>query len=30
MDWVYWLSTISAVGIFIYLLDALFKPELLE
>jgi K+-transporting ATPase KdpF subunit len=30
MNWAYWLSTISAVGIFIYLLVALFKPELLE
>ncbi len=27
MNWVYWLSGIAALGIFIYLLIALFKPE---
>jgi K+-transporting ATPase KdpF subunit len=28
MNWVYWLSGLAAVGIFVYLLIALFKPEL--
>jgi hypothetical protein len=28
MNWVYWLSGLAALGIFIYLLIALFKPEL--
>ena len=27
MNWVYWLSGVAAVGIFVYLLIALFKPE---
>jgi len=27
MNWVYWLSGLAALGIFIYLLIALFKPE---
>ena len=30
MNWVYWLSGIASVGIFVYLLIALFKPELFE
>jgi K+-transporting ATPase KdpF subunit len=28
MNWAYWLSGIATLGIFIYLLIALFKPEL--
>lgn len=28
MNWVYWLSAIAAFGIFVYLVVALFKPEL--
>jgi K+-transporting ATPase KdpF subunit len=28
MNWVYWLSGAAALGIFVYLLIALFKPEL--
>ena len=28
MNWVYWLSGIATLGIFVYLLVALFKPEL--
>jgi K+-transporting ATPase KdpF subunit len=28
MNWVYWLSGLASLGIFIYLLIALFKPEL--
>jgi K+-transporting ATPase KdpF subunit len=28
MNWVYWLSSIVALGIFVYLVIALFKPEL--
>jgi hypothetical protein len=28
MNWVYWLSGLAALGIFVYLLIALFKPEL--
>jgi K+-transporting ATPase KdpF subunit len=27
MNWIYWLSGIAAVGIFVYLIIALFKPE---
>ena len=27
MNWVYWLSDLAALGIFVYLLIALFKPE---
>jgi F subunit of K+-transporting ATPase (Potass_KdpF) len=27
MNWVYWLSGLAALGIFVYLLIALFKPE---
>jgi F subunit of K+-transporting ATPase (Potass_KdpF) len=28
MNWAYWLSGIATLGIFVYLLIALFKPEL--
>ena len=28
MNWAYWLSGLAALGIFVYLLIALFKPEL--
>jgi K+-transporting ATPase KdpF subunit len=28
MNWVYWLSGLAALGIFVYLLIALFKPEI--
>jgi K+-transporting ATPase KdpF subunit len=28
MSWVYWLSGLASLGIFVYLLVALFKPEL--
>ncbi|HEY1438975.1 MAG TPA: potassium-transporting ATPase subunit F [Casimicrobiaceae bacterium] len=28
MNWVYWVSGLAALGIFIYLVIALFKPEL--
>jgi K+-transporting ATPase KdpF subunit len=28
MNWVYWLSGLASLGIFVYLLMALFKPEL--
>jgi K+-transporting ATPase KdpF subunit len=30
MNWVYWMSGIAALGIFIYLIIALFKPEFFE
>jgi K+-transporting ATPase KdpF subunit len=30
MNWVYWLSGLASVGIFVYLLIALFKPEIFE
>ncbi len=30
MNWVYWLSGIAAIGIFVYLIIALFKPEFFE
>jgi K+-transporting ATPase KdpF subunit len=30
MNWVYWLSGIATLGIFIYLVIALFKPEYFE
>jgi K+-transporting ATPase KdpF subunit len=30
MNWVYWLSGITSLGVFVYLLVALFKPELFE
>jgi K+-transporting ATPase KdpF subunit len=28
MNWIYWLSGIATIGIFVYLVIALFKPEL--
>jgi K+-transporting ATPase KdpF subunit len=28
MNWAYWLSGVATLGIFVYLLIALFKPEL--
>jgi K+-transporting ATPase KdpF subunit len=28
MNWVYWLSGLAALGILVYLVVALFKPEL--
>ena len=28
MNWIYWLSGLAALGIFVYLVIALFKPEL--
>ena len=30
MIWVYWLSGIASLGIFVYLLIAMFKPEIFE
>ena len=30
MNWVYWLSALASLGIFIYLLIAMFKPEIFE
>lgn len=30
MNWVYWLSGLAALAIFVYLLVALFKPEYFE
>ena len=30
MNWVYWLSGIAAVVVFVYLIIALFKPEIFE
>ena len=30
MNWVYWLSGAAALGIFVYLIIALFKPEFFE
>ena len=30
MNWVYWMSGASALGIFVYLFVALFKPEIFE
>jgi K+-transporting ATPase KdpF subunit len=30
MNWVYWLSGLAAIGIFVYLVIALFKPEAFE
>ena len=30
MNWVYWLSGLVSLGIFIYLLIAMFKPEIFE
>ena len=30
MSWVYWLSSAAALVIFVYLVVALFKPEVFE
>jgi K+-transporting ATPase KdpF subunit len=30
MNWVYWLSGVAALVIFVYLIVALFKPEIFE
>jgi K+-transporting ATPase KdpF subunit len=30
MNWVYWLSGLASLGIFVYLLIAMFKPEVFE
>jgi K+-transporting ATPase KdpF subunit len=30
MNWAYWLSGIAALGILVYLVIALFKPEYFE
>jgi K+-transporting ATPase KdpF subunit len=30
MSWVYWLSGLASLGVFVYLLLALFKPEIFE
>jgi K+-transporting ATPase KdpF subunit len=30
MNWVYWLSGIATLVIFVYLIVALFKPEIFE
>ena len=30
MNWVYWLSATAALVIFVYLIVALFKPEIFE
>jgi len=30
MNWVYWLSGVAALVIFVYLVVALFKPEYFE
>ena len=30
MNWTYWLSAVAAIGIFVYLVVALFKPEYFE
>ncbi len=30
MNWVYWMSAVAALGIFVYLIIALFNPELFE
>ncbi len=30
MNWIYWLSGIATLGILVYLIVALFKPELFE
>ena len=30
MNWVYWLSGAAALGIFVYFVIALFKPEIFE
>jgi K+-transporting ATPase KdpF subunit len=28
MNWIYWISGVAALAVFIYLIVALFKPEL--
>jgi K+-transporting ATPase KdpF subunit len=30
MNWVYWLSGLASLGILVYLIIALFKPEIFE
>ena len=30
MNWIYWLSSLAALMIFVYLIVALFKPEYFE
>ncbi|TMH59568.1 MAG: potassium-transporting ATPase subunit F [Betaproteobacteria bacterium] len=30
MNWIYWLSGFAALGIFVYLVIALFEPEYFE
>ena len=30
MNWAYWVSACAALGVFVYLVVALFKPELFE
>ena len=30
MNWVYWMSGVATLVIFVYLIVALFKPELFE
>ena len=30
MNWVYWLSGLASLGIFVYLLIAMFTPEIFE
>jgi len=30
MNWIYWLSGVAALAIFVYLVVALFKPEYFE
>lgn len=30
MNWVYWLGGLASLGIFVYLLIAMFKPEIFE
>ncbi len=28
MNWIYWLGSLAALGLFVYLVIALFRPEL--
>ena len=30
MNWIYWLSGLASLGVFVYLLIALFRPEIFE
>jgi K+-transporting ATPase KdpF subunit len=30
MNWAYWLGALASLGVFAYLLIALFKPEIFE